>query len=305
MSSVKITVTGDLGSGKSTTCGALNRKFGLQIFSTGSIQRKIAVEMGMSTLELNKYMETHPEIDRLIDGELVKLSASPDNIAIDSRMAWHFVEDTFNVFLTTDETVAAQRILADKRGPSEGYTDVPHAIEMLRARKKSENYRYKEKYSVECYDYSNYDLILDTTGITPEYTADVIMDQFSRRASGSSVPVYLISPFCLYPTREAGDVSSPAVGEYCEMILGGQRVEPVKIIMSNGFFYIYEGHDCVKAYCKLKKPHVLCVVAAQDDEEVIAGLTADMYVKKEFDSAKALKWEEANDVKFLTYPGLP
>ena len=290
---IKITITGDLGSGKSTVCKELNKSFGLQIFSTGTLQRKIAVEMGMSTLELNKYMETHPEIDRLIDGELVKLSGSAENIAIDSRMAWHFVSDTYKVFLTTDETVAAQRVISDKRGPSEGYSGVRHAIELLKARKKSENFRYKEKYGVDCYDFSNYDLILDTTDMPPELVAQVIMRQYSGRKPDDNAPVFLLSPRCLYPTKSIREATP---------ILEDESVRPVKIVVSNGFFYIYDGHHRASALCRQKEPLIPCVMTAQNAEAVAEGLSADEYVQREFELTKAHDWEISNGFKFLTYP---
>ena len=61
--SVKISLAGDLGSGKSTVGAILAEKLHAAVYSTGTIQRKIAEEMGMTTLQLNQYMETHPEID--------------------------------------------------------------------------------------------------------------------------------------------------------------------------------------------------------------------------------------------------
>ncbi|MDR1136278.1 MAG: AAA family ATPase [Clostridiales Family XIII bacterium] len=299
--SIRITITGDLGSGKSTVCRELNKKFDLQIFSTGTIQRKIAVEMGMSTLDLNKYMETHPEIDQLIDGELVNLSNSADNIAIDSRMAWHFVKNTYDVFLTTDETLAAQRVVSDKRGPSEGYTDVQHAIELLKARKQSENYRYNEKYGVNCYDFSNYDLILDTTDISPDCVAEVIMHQYSQWKPDDK-PVFLISPLCLYPTRSITNTSPQTIDEYCSLILNNKPVQPVEIIVSNGFFYIYDGHHRASAFYRLKETLVPCIMIAQNEELVVNGLSADEYAEGEFELAKVHDWEDLNGFKFFTYP---
>ena len=178
--SIRISITGDLGSGKSTVCQELNKTYGLRAFSTGTIQRRIAEEKGMSTFELNKYAETHPEIDDQIDGELKALSGSDFDLVIDSRMAWHFVENTFKVYLITDEAVSARRIFADKRGPSEKYTNTEHALEHLRARKISENLRYREKYGVDCYDMSNYDYVLDTTELTIEETAVLIMQEYAK-----------------------------------------------------------------------------------------------------------------------------
>ena len=300
--SMRITITGDLGSGKTTVCRELSRKFDMQVFSTGSIHRKIAVSMGMSAYDLNIYMETHPEIDQLIDGELIKLSDFEGNIAIDSRMAWHFVEDTYDVFLTTDETTAAQRVVSDERGPSEAYSDVRHAIELLRARKQSENFRYKEKYNVDCLDFLNYDLILDTTDISADCATDVIMHQYTQWNKEDKKTVFLICPLCLYPTRSDGKTSQQTIDDYRSLIMNNKPVQPVEIIVSKGLFYIYDGHHRTIAYRKMNKPLVPCVMIAQNTDIVSGGLSADEYVQEEFSLSKAHDWENSIGLKFLTYP---
>ncbi|MDR1891766.1 MAG: cytidylate kinase family protein [Oscillospiraceae bacterium] len=300
--SVKITITGDLGSGKSTVCGELRKKYGLQIFSTGTIQRKIAAEMGMSTFDLNKHSESNPEIDELIDGELIKLSDFQDDIAIDSRMAWHFVNNTFNVFLTTDETIAAQRVMSDLRGPTEEYTDVQHAKELLKARKASENLRYNQKYGVNCCDLSNYDLIVDTTDISPECVADVIMEQYDKRDTNRTDPIFLISPLCLYPTQNIRATSMDTIDKYVSMISDGENINPVDIIFANGFFFIYDGHHRISAYFRSKKALVSCIMLAQNQEKVAGGMSAGQYANREFNLSKAHDWEELNTFRYLTYP---
>lgn len=109
--SFKISLAGDLGSGKSTVGKILSRKLGAEVYSTGTIQRQIATEMGMTTLQLNQYMETHPEIDGKIDDGLRALEHSEKNLIIDSRMAWHFVPSSFSVYMAADPFVSAERIL--------------------------------------------------------------------------------------------------------------------------------------------------------------------------------------------------
>ena len=63
----KISLAGDLGSGKSTVSKILIEELGATYYSTGAIVRDIAEKRGMSVVELNTYMETHPEIDHEID----------------------------------------------------------------------------------------------------------------------------------------------------------------------------------------------------------------------------------------------
>jgi len=299
---IRITVTGDLGSGKSTVCKELHDKYHLHVFSTGIIQRKIAVEKGMSTFDLNKYMELHPEIDQQLDDELKKLSFSFDDIAIDSRMAWHFVDETYKVFLTTDETVAAQRVIADQRGPSEAYADVQDAKDQLKARKVSENYRYKLKYGVDCYDLRNFDLIVDTTLVPPDTVAAIIMEQYNDWALEKKAPCFLISPVCLYPTQSIRDISIETIEHYYKTIMCRKFAMPVDIVSSDGMFYIYDGHHRACAYFKCNELLVPCSLIAQNSDAISGGLSVDRYVKGEFNLSKACDWEDFNGFQYFTYP---
>ena len=113
----KISLAGDLGSGKSTVSKILVSTLGAEYYSTGSIVRSIAERMGISVVELNKYMETHPEIDTEIDEGLKQLALDERLLIIDSRMAWHFTPGTFKVYLSTDIETGSLRIMnANRKG---------------------------------------------------------------------------------------------------------------------------------------------------------------------------------------------
>jgi len=172
---VKISITGDLGSGKSTVCRYLNANFGLTVYSIGLIQRSLAEKYGMDICTFNRYMETHPEIDEEIDTELARIGRRDEDMVLDSRMAWHFVPDSFKVYLTVQLDEAAGRIMQDQRGTVESYGNLDEAKKRLVERKQSENLRYVTKYGVDCSNLENYDLIIDTTNISPEAVAAAIM----------------------------------------------------------------------------------------------------------------------------------
>ena len=135
MKSVKISLAGDLGSGKSTVGKLLAARFGAEVYSTGTIQRAIALEMGMTTLQLNQYMETHPEIDGKIDDGLRALEGTEKNLVIDSRMAWHFVPSSFSVYMAADPYVSAARIMNAGR-ESEPFASVEEAAGVGRGGRK-------------------------------------------------------------------------------------------------------------------------------------------------------------------------
>ena len=111
----KISLAGDLGSGKSTLSKILTERLGMEYYSTGTICREVATRHGISVGEMNKYMETHPELDHEIDDGLSALSEVDRPLLIDSRMAWHFTKGTFRVYLSTDLLTSAARIHAAGR----------------------------------------------------------------------------------------------------------------------------------------------------------------------------------------------
>ncbi len=173
MQYVKIALAGDLGSGKSTVGKILAKMFAAECYSTGTIQRQIAEEMGMTTLELNKYSESHPEIDFKIDDGLRALNDVNKNLIIDSRMAWHFIPAAFAVYLQVEPLLAAKRILADGR-MVEKFASVEEAMQSILHRRESEVLRYKTLYQVDIQNLKNYDCVIDTSYCTPEAVAERI-----------------------------------------------------------------------------------------------------------------------------------
>ena len=169
-----ITITGDLGSGKSTVSKILIERLNYEYVYTGKIQREIANRYQMSTLELNQYAETHPEIDEEIDATFKALNDSTDLI-VDSRLAWFFIPNSFKVYLKCNLNVAANRISNDRQRTSEQYISQEEAVRNIIARKESENKRYMELYGADCSKLSNFDLTIDTSFITPEKVADLII----------------------------------------------------------------------------------------------------------------------------------
>ena len=172
-----ISITGDLGSGKSTVSNLLCNQLNFDYIYTGKIQREIANKYNMTTLELNKYAENHPEIDEEIDATFKSLNDST-HLIVDSRLAWFFLPKSFKVFLKTDVMVSANRISNDNQRGNEKYSSVEEAANLIIARKSSENKRYLELYGADCSDLSNFDLVIDTSFLTPESVADMIIAEY-------------------------------------------------------------------------------------------------------------------------------
>ena len=179
-----ITITGKLGSGKSTVAKKLVELYGFEIFSTGAILRAAAAERGMDVLELNKELSAKLDSDRsmddLIDNTTIRVAAErkDDKLIFDSRMAWHFVPDSFKVFVTVAPRVAAERVMKDPR-PGEPAEDIDELCAELVERSKVEQARFQALYGVDYYDYNNYNLVVDSSNRTPDEIVSIIWEGFN------------------------------------------------------------------------------------------------------------------------------
>ena len=243
--SFKISLAGDLGSGKSTVSKIIIARTEAEYYSTGTVCRKMAAEHGMTIDEFNRYMETHPEIDHEIDDGIRRLSEDPRTLIIDSRMAWHFTKGTFKVYLSTDIETSALRIMSSNRTGEHAAT-LQETIAETRARRASEKKRYFEQYGVDIMNLSNYDVVIDTTYATPDEVAEAILHSFALWQQGElSYSAYLSPERLLYPEDAMSDELSAAYA--AELDLGG-AIPTVRVTEREGSFYVVDGAPAAMAY---------------------------------------------------------
>ena len=109
-----ITICGGLGSGKSSTAKKVAGMLGFQHFSSGDLFRQVGLELGLSVTELNKKAETEPEIDYKVDEKLRSLRDS-NKLVIDSRTAYHWIPESFKVYLDLPPEIGKIRTLNNLR----------------------------------------------------------------------------------------------------------------------------------------------------------------------------------------------
>ncbi len=241
----KISLAGDLGSGKSTVSDVLISRLGAEYYSTGAIVRSIAASKGMTVTELNKYMETHPEIDHEIDDGIKALSDIDKLMIIDSRMAWHFTRGTFKVYLSCDSETSALRIMGAKRQGEQTAT-LEEMIDCTRSRRESEKKRYMEQYGVNIKDLSNYSLIVDTTAASPEEVAECIINGFEAWQKDKSFKSLYLSPERLhYPDRTPDEL---LLAEYSSLYEEGAELPQILVSERDGEFYVIDGLESALAY---------------------------------------------------------
>jgi len=179
-----ITINGFPGSGKSSTANSVAKTLGFERFSSGDFMRKIAVDMGLTINELNIKAETNPSIDTEIDNE-VKKAGELRNIVIDSRMAFHWIPESFKVYLDLPHEIAKERILNNLktnklRQESENATTEEEVYQKIIERLESENKRYMTLYGVDNTKKEAYDLVVDTNENNLEEVVSKIVTAYNE-----------------------------------------------------------------------------------------------------------------------------
>lgn len=171
-----ITISGKPGSGKSTVAKETAKKLHLKHYSMGDFQREIAKKRGISMAELSRVEEKDRSIDEEVDRRQRELGKKEDNFVIDSRIGFHFIPNSFKVFLDVDFDTGAGRIFSQKR-KGERFASLEDAKKEIKRRMDSERKRYKEYYGVDHHDMKNYDAVIDTTNSTVEQAVNEIAEK--------------------------------------------------------------------------------------------------------------------------------
>ena len=170
---MKITITGDLYSGKSCAGKAISENLNYTYYTVGELQRKLAVEKGMSITEYNTYVFNN-KLDKEVDDRTIKIGKEKDNFIFDARLAWNFIPDSFKIYLKVDIDIAVDRAMNSERGKSEKYSSRADAKEHISIRRQLEVSRFRELYNVDIGRDENYDLVIDTSYITIEEVIEKI-----------------------------------------------------------------------------------------------------------------------------------
>ena len=244
-----ITLSGRLGSGKSTVASRISNLAGYEIYSTGKIQRGIAERLNITTLELNELMKTKPEYDDIIDRETVRISKESvgKKILFDSRLAFHFVEDSLKVYTYVSPLIAGERVVNDARGAVEHYESAEEARDGLLERTRVENLRFADIYAIDNLDYRNYNLIVDSTYIDPDQVFEEMKAGMEAYEKDPQMRRIRFSPKSLYPTVPYEELDQEKVEEYLTMIREGEELPLVKVAGRDFLFYVTEGCEVLAA----------------------------------------------------------
>ncbi|MFA6300831.1 MAG: AAA family ATPase [Candidatus Paceibacterota bacterium] len=179
-----ITICGDLGSGKSSTAKEVAKILGFEHFSSGDFFRQVGLELGLSINEINKKAETDSKIDEMTDQKLRDMR-NEEKIVIDSRTAYHWIPESFKVYLELPQDIAKVRILNSikddaLRKQSEQVSSLDEVYEKMKERFESEQKRYWDLYKINNKDKNNFDLIIDTNENNLQKVVDTIISRYKK-----------------------------------------------------------------------------------------------------------------------------
>jgi predicted cytidylate kinase len=165
----KITISGLPGAGKSTIGKRLAEHYKIPFMTVGGFRRKMAMDMGMTIEELNELGEKEPWTDKIADTFQKELGTINGGFVFEGRLSWHFIPNSIKLFFIIKKQEAAERIFKNQRDSEKNFNSPKEIIDYNKNRCESDNKRYKEIYGIEkVYSPINYDIIIDTTGLTEE-----------------------------------------------------------------------------------------------------------------------------------------
>jgi predicted cytidylate kinase len=149
--------------------------------SAGDFMREMASERGMTILELSRVAEEDDSIDFEIDERTARLADSGRSFVMDARLGWHFIPHSVKVFLDVRPEVAAARVFGAGRTAEKENTDLQATVKAIAERTQSERERYIAYYGIDYLDPAHYDLVIDTSDLTPDEVVEEIVDHLRER----------------------------------------------------------------------------------------------------------------------------
>lgn len=152
------------------------------IQSIGTLRRKFGLEKyGLEIDELNKLRETKPEVDTEFDDFQKEYMATHEKWIVEGRLPYFFAPtDSIKIFLSVDKTEAAKRMFFRDEKSEKKYNSIKDALETIKKREQSDKETYWNLYKTNCYDVTNFDIILDTTEMDKKEVYHKVIERIER-----------------------------------------------------------------------------------------------------------------------------
>ncbi len=298
-----IAINGQLGSGKSEVCRWLEKNHCFKVFSTGRIQREYAISNGISTLEQNQKSKEDHSLDHIIDNKLLEFAEQNLglNVVFDSRLAFHFVRDSFKVHLLVNPSVAAKRVYLNRNTSEEQYNNETEAMYRLVERRRLERDRYISIYGVDMSDLVHYDLIIDTTTLSIDEVCEIVFSEYQKFVNGNREKTFIISPQNVYPTEGIRNINMDRVYKYCsDFESEGELQQLIELAQVDDSLFVMDGHHRIMAANQKEVKSLKAILLYDKDAILPAGVTPEKYIT--ISLSDIYDWEDANRFIYGYYP---
>ncbi|MBR3737911.1 MAG: hypothetical protein IKN26_04150, partial [Eubacterium sp.] len=198
------------------------------------------------------------------------------DVIFDSRLAWHFVPDSFKIHLLVSPAEAGRRVFFNRVTEEEKYKNQEDAAKQLVERRRLESERYLKVYDVVMNDYSNYNLVLDTTSLSIKEVCDILYNEYCEFKKGNYKNKILASPKNIYPAKkDSSDNNSD---------------EKINIICYNDAMFALGANERLKKANK-EGSKILEVSLLPDNKDKVSITLEELY-----------EWEKENGFVYNYYP---
>ena len=241
---MNITITGDIGSGKSTVAKKLAESLNMKIVEAGELYREYSNKQGRDVLSQNKSDDW--SIDKEIDSKIESIGKDSDNIIFVSRLAWHFVSNAIHIYLAINPVLAAKRVFDSKFRTSEKHSSWEETFKYNKERKELELKRYSQMYGIEdATGYNNSDIIVVVGKNNVDSVADCIINAIKTNDFG-----LYIDPNVLLPTQSFRDFNMNTLNDYISIYNKPNMGINAVVDFYNSNYYCKDGHHRVLAAIK-------------------------------------------------------
>ena len=166
----KVTISGQICTGKTTLFKALGKTLGWQTFSTGQFFRDYAAK---HDLDIESAEEQNEEVTKKIDNQVRELLKTKDNIIVEGWLAGimaHSIPKVLKVLLICQNSVRA------KRFSNREEIVIKEAKDRVKERDTSWLEEINKIYQrTDVFESSHYDLVIDTSVLTPTQVLNKVL----------------------------------------------------------------------------------------------------------------------------------
>lgn len=234
---MQITISGDIGSGKSTVGNYLAKKLNAELIDCGQLYRDYAATKGFDVLQQNIHGKN--TIDKMIDARIEELGRGDKSRVYVSRTAWHFIPNAVHIYLSVNPVTAAKRILLRKSN-NEEHSSLEDVLHYNEKRIMTEDARYEKMYGItreQQLKSANIIMCIGNRSIDEvcEALYDVLLCALKR--------VLIMDTKIVVPTQVIQDINMDVVNDYRTTFVNPDWVHSsILVDFCNGVPFVQDGH---------------------------------------------------------------